>query len=150
MSRKNFLLASLIVLFTVLSGLISPKLAAQPTPFQTTVAINIDNFNFTPVPIPTGYRLLVQYVSLSGATQTSGAYVQPIIILGSNVNGGPQTLYYFVPPESTAVPGQYYMSQPTAIYADSLVASPAFAGFTPTFMSFNFVISGVLEKIPPK
>jgi hypothetical protein len=57
-------------------------------------------------------------------------------------------LYYFGPNPSATTPGQYYFAQQTTIYADTLSLSPAFAGFTPTFMSFNVVISGHLISIP--
>jgi hypothetical protein len=117
-------------------------------PFQVTVPIDINNFNFTPVTIPTGQRLVVDYISMSGAAQTSGTDVQPIIILSSSVAGNPNALYYIAPPQSGTVPGQYYHTEKATIYADSLSVSPAFAGFTPTFMSFNVVISGHLISNP--
>jgi hypothetical protein len=124
--------------------------AAQtaPVPFVVTVPININNFNFTPVAIPAGKRLVIDFISMSGAAQTSGAYVQPIIILSATLQGGSQNLFYFAPLQDPNVPGQYYSSQQTTIYADTLSASPAFAGFTPTFMSFSVVISGHLIAAP--
>jgi hypothetical protein len=117
--------------------------------FQVTVPINaITNFNYTPVAIPKGKRLVVQNVSLSGAAQTAGAYIQPIVILGATLSGGPLNYHYFAPNPSVTDPGQYYMSTPTTIYADTLEVGPAFAGFTPTFQSFNVVITGYLVDLP--
>jgi hypothetical protein len=117
-------------------------------PFQVTVPININNFNYTPVTIPTGKRLVVDYISMSGAAQTNGTDVQPIIIFNSSVAGNPECLYYVAPPQSSSVPGQYYHTEKATIFADSLSVSPAFAGFTPTFMSFSVVISGHLISLP--
>jgi hypothetical protein len=115
--------------------------------FQVTVPINIDNFNFTSVTIPAGMRLVVQDVSFSGAAQTNGADVQPIIIFSATLGAGSANLRYFAPNPSATVPGQYYGDYPTTLYADTLEVSPAFAGFTPTFMSFNVVITGYLVNV---
>jgi hypothetical protein len=115
--------------------------------FQVTVPINIDNFNFTQVAIPSGMRLVVQDVSLSGTAQTSGADVQPIIILSATLGAGSANLRYFAPSPSATVPGQYYADYPTTVYADTLEVSPAFSGFTPTFMAFNIVITGYLVNV---
>jgi len=116
--------------------------------FQTTVPISITNFNFTVVPIPAGKRLVIQNVSLSGATQTEGPYVQPIIILSTTLGSGTANLRYFAPLEDPKVPGQYYQDFETTVYADTLTASPAFSGYTPSFMSFNLVITGYLVDLP--
>jgi hypothetical protein len=117
--------------------------------FQVTVPININNFNFTSVTIPAGYRLVIQNVSLSGAAQTNGADVQPIIIFSSTLGANSSNLRYFGPNPSATVPGQYYADYETTMYADTLSVSPAFAGFTPTFMAFNVVITGYLVAPPP-
>jgi hypothetical protein len=117
--------------------------------FQTTVAININNFNNTPVAIPAGKRLVIQNVSLSGAAQTtSGPYVQPIIILSATLGSGAANLRYFAPIQDPNDPGQFYKDFETTVYADKLEASPAFAGYTPSFMSFNVVITGYLVELP--
>jgi hypothetical protein len=132
----------------------SANLLAQTTDpalnaFQVTVNVNIDNFNFTTVTIPAGQRLVIQDISLSGAAQTSGAYVQPIVILSSTLGAGAANLRYFGPNPSATDPGQYYADYPTTLYADTLEVSPAFAGYTPTFMSFNVVITGYLVNLTP-
>jgi hypothetical protein len=117
--------------------------------FQVTVPINITNFNYTAVTIPAGQRLVIQDISLSGAAQTNGADVQPIIIFSSTLGGEPANLRYFAPNPSATVPGQYYADFATTLYADTLSVSPAFAGFTPTFMAFNVVITGYLVDLTP-
>jgi hypothetical protein len=117
--------------------------------FQVTVPININNFSYTPVTIPAGQRLVIQDISLSGAAQTSGADLQPIIIFSSTLGSEAANLRYFGPSPSATVPGQYYADYATTMYADTLEVSPAFAGFTPTFMSFNVVITGYLVSLTP-
>ena len=116
--------------------------------FAVTENVNINNFVYTPVTIPAGKRLVIQNVSLSGAAQTLGAYVQPIVILNASINSAPANLYYFGPNPSATDPGQYYLNAPTTIYADTLSVGPAFAGYTPTFLSFNVVITGYLVELP--
>jgi hypothetical protein len=160
---KNRLLtfAGALALFAVLGKFYAPPLMAQVKaamvqdvdqparqPFQVTVPINITSFTYTPVTIPTGKRLVVDYISMSGAAQTAGAYIQPIIILSSAVAGNPSALYYIAPQQSGTAPGQFYHTEQAAIFADSLSVSPAFAGYTPTFMAFNVVISGHLVSVP--
>jgi len=149
MRNKLSMLAGTLVL-GVLGLCLAQPVAAQtaPVPFVVTVPININNFNFTQVTIPAGKRLVIDYVSMSGAAQTSGTDVQPIIILAATLQGGSQNLFYFAPVQDPNVPGQYYEHDQTTIYADTLYASPAFAGFTPSFMSFNLVISGHLIAAP--
>ena len=117
---------------------------AARAPFVVTVPININNFTYTPVAIPAGQRLVIDYISYSGAAQTSGAYVQPIILLSVGVANNPSATYYFGSNPSSTAPGQYYHSEPATIYADTLQVGPAFAGYTPSFMSFSLVITGHL------
>ncbi len=116
--------------------------------FEVTVPININNFNFTTVTIPTGKRLVIQNVSMSGAAQTAGADVQPICILALTIGDSAQILRYFAPLEDPQVSGQYYQEWETTMYADTLEVSPAFSGYTPSFMSFNVVITGYLVSMP--
>jgi hypothetical protein len=132
------------VLAQVRAALVQDVDQPARAPFQVTVTVNVDNFVETPVPIPAGKRLVVDFVSLSGAAQTAGPYIQPIVVLTSTVAGGANNSYYFGPTQSTTAPGQYYLNQPATIFADTLAASPAFAGYTPTFLGFNVVISGHL------
>ncbi|MFC3650799.1 hypothetical protein ACFONN_04535 [Dyella humi] len=115
---------------------------------QVTVQVNINNFTFTPVSIPSGKRLVVQSVNLSGAATTAGAYVQPIVVAASKLGSGSFNYSYFGPNPSVVDPTQFYASYPTTIYADTLMVGPAFAGYTPTFMAFNVVINGYLVDAP--
>jgi hypothetical protein len=159
---KNRLLtfAGALALLAVLGKFYAPPLMAQVraalvqdvdqparAPFQYTATVNITNFTYTAIPIPAGKRLVIDYVSLEGAAQTTGAYVQPIVILSSTVAGN-NSLYYMAPQQSTVAAGQYYKSEQVKIYADSLSVSPAFAGYTPTFLIFNVTISGHLITVP--
>ena len=116
--------------------------------FQVTVPINVTNFNFTPITIPTGKRLVIQNVSMSGAAQTNGADVQPIIIFATTLGTETSNNRFFAPLEDPQVPGQYYADFETTMYADTLSVSPAFSGYTPTFMAFNVVITGFLVSMP--
>jgi len=114
-------------------------------PFQVTVTVNpVANFNYTQVAIPAGKRLVIDYVSISGAAFSNSGAIQPIVILNSTLGGGQNSLYYLAPPANASLPTQYYMAQPTTIYADTLYVGPAFAGFTPTFDVMSVVISGHL------
>jgi hypothetical protein len=157
MKNKLLTFAGVLALVGVLGKFYAPPLLAQAraalvqdvdqparAPFQVTVPVNINNFNFTPVSIPAGHRLVIDYIAMAGAAQTTGADIQPIILLSSSVAGGSNNLYYIAPQQSGTVPGQYYHTEKATIYADSLSVSPAFAGFTSSFMSFNVVISGHL------
>jgi hypothetical protein len=161
MKNKLLTFAGALALFGVLGNFYAPPLMAQTraalvqdvdqaarAPFQVTVPVDVTNFTYTPVSIPSGKRLVVDFISLSGAAGTSGAYLQPIILLSSSVAGGAAALYYIAPQQSGGAPGQYYHSEKTTIYADSLNVGPAYAGFTPTFMIFSVVISGHLVSIP--
>ena len=117
---------------------------AARAPFQVSVPINVSNFTYTPVAIPPGRRLVIDYISYSGAAQTSGAYVQPILLMSVGVANNPSVVYYFGSDPSATAPGQYYHSENVTIYADTLSVAPAYAGYTPTFMAFNLVITGHL------
>jgi hypothetical protein len=160
MKNRLFTLAGALALIAVLGKFYATPLMAQAraalvqdvdqparAPFQATVPVNISNFTFTNVPVPAGKRLVVDFLAINGAAQTSGAYIQPIVILSSTVAGS-SSMFYFAPQQSTVAPGQYYDTRQATIYADTLSVSPAFAGFTPTFMSFNVNISGHLVSVP--
>lgn len=154
MKIKRIILTGTLALCGTLATLLPSQVQAQTNAditnhaFAVTVPININNFTFTPVAIPAGKRLVIQNVSLSGAAETTGAYVVPIIILAATLGSESQNLYYYAPTPYPTDPSQYYLSQPTTVYADTLYASPAFAGFTPSFMSFNVVITGYLVDAP--
>ena len=166
LATKTLLGIGALALVATLGTLFGPKAVKAATallvqdidqparaPFATTVSLNaVTNFNYTQVPIPTGQRLVIDYVSISGAAQSvvnnTVEPIQPIIILNTSVAGGPANLYYLAPPQNNQLSTQFYMAQPTTIYADTLEVGPAFAGFTPTFDVFNVVISGHLISNP--
>ena len=157
MKNRLITLAAALVLFAVVGRFYAKPVMAQVraalvqdtdqparAPFQVTVPVNVNNFVYTSVPIPAGKRLVIDFVAFNGAAQTAGANIQPIILLSSSVAGGPASTYYFGPNQSTTTAGQYYANNPVTIYSDSLAVGPAFAGYTPTFLSFNVIISGHL------
>src|SRR6185312_12440234 len=86
----------------------------------------------------------VRATFIQDVDQPARAPFQPIVLVTASVAGNNAVSYYFGPNPSATDPGQYYASYPTTIYADSLSVSPAFAGYTPTFDSFNVNISGHL------
>lgn len=147
--RKLWTVARLCALAGVLAFTSAHRLAAQdfPIPFVVTVPVNVNNFVYTQVAIPQGNRLVIDFIALSGAAQATNGPIQPIVILNASVGGASSNLFYFGPTPSATVPGQYYMSEKTVIYADSLSVSPAFAGYTPSFLAFNVVISGHLISL---
>ena len=121
---------------------------AARAPFQATVTLDFNNFVYTPVPIPAGQRLVVEYVSISGAAQSNNGPVQPIVLLSSSVAGNPGATFYMGPTPAATLPTQYYHAQPTTIYADSLQIGPGYAGYTPSYLILNVVVSGHLIAIP--
>jgi hypothetical protein len=155
MKFRRIVCALTFALLSSFAVLTPANLLAQNSPnpalnaFQVTVPININNFTYTQVTIPAGYRLVIQNVSLSGAAQTAGTDVQPIILFSSSLGTAAANLRYFGPSPSATVPGQYYADIPTTLYADTLAVAPAFSGYTPTFMSFNVVITGYLVNLTP-
>ncbi len=160
MKNRLLTLAGTLALIAVLGKFYATPLMAQVraalvqdvdqparAPFQVTVPININNFTFTNVPIPAGHRLVIDMISMSGAAQTAGQDLQPIVLFSNTVAGSNSTIY--MPGiQSSTVPGQYYSNQPVTMYSDSLSLAPAYAGFTPTFFSFNVTITGHLISLP--
>jgi hypothetical protein len=116
--------------------------------FQTTVQLNVNNFTYTSVAIPTGKRLVVQNINIYGAAQTTGAYVVPIAIIASGLGSSNYNYTYYSPTPSLVDSTQFYQNYQTTFYADSLQVGPAFAGFTPSFMALNVAISGYLVDAP--
>lgn len=154
MKTHRIVLAGLLTLCGTVAACLPARLQAQTNSdiaknaFEVTVTVNINNFVYTPVAIPAGKRLVVQNVNLSGAATTSGAYVVPIVILSSTIGSGTANLSYFSPNPYVTDPSQFYEDKQTTVYADTLQVAPAFAGFTPTFMEFNVVITGYLVDLP--
>ena len=121
---------------------------AARAPFQATVTLDFNNFVYTPVPIPAGQRLVIEYVSISGAAQSNNGPVQPIALLSTSLAGNPSASFYLAPTPAAALPTQFYHAQPTTIYADSLQIGPGYAGYTPSYLILNVVVSGHLIAIP--
>ncbi len=117
-------------------------------PFQTTVSLNFSTSTlFVSVPIPSGKRLVIDYVSVSGAAASNSGAIQPVIILESSVAGSPSVNYYLQQTQSPLVTSQYASAGPMTIYSDSLAVAFAYSGFAPTapgFAVFNVCISGHL------
>ncbi len=144
------MVARLFAVAGVLGVSSAHRVAAQdvPIPFVVTEQVNVNNFTNTTVAIPQGMRLVIDYISLSGAAQSNSGPIQPVVILNAQLDGGASNAFYFEPPQSATVSGQYYLSEKTVIYADSLTVGPAFSGYTPSFLVFNVVISGHLIPLP--
>jgi len=114
-------------------------------PFQTTVSLNLSTSTlFVSVPIPPGKRLVIDYVSVSGAAASNSGAIQPVIILESAVAGSPSVNYYLSQNQSPLVTTQFQSAAPMTIYSDSLAVAFGYSGFTPSFAVFNVSISGHL------
>jgi hypothetical protein len=131
--------------------------AANPVPVQGVDAKNAVQYDLAlgygsqPVPIPSGQRLVVDFVTINGVAQSLSGPIQPSIIFQSSLNGGSPTNFYLEPgPSPVNIPGenQLYLAQPLKVYADSLYVSGGFAGFDPSTFIFNVAISGHLVPIP--
>ena len=140
---------------SVVTTAVTPKAAivkdidlAARAPFQASVLVDFNNFVYTPVPIPAGQRLVIEYVSISGAAQSNNGPVQPIVLLATSLADNPSAAFYLAPTPATALPTQFYHAQPTTLYADSLQIGPGYAGYTPSYLILNVVVSGHLIAIP--
>ena len=153
MKINRFVLTGILAVCGTLATFLPANVQAQTNSniahdaFEVSVTVNVNNFVWTPIPIPAGKRLVVQNVNLSGAATTAGAYVQPIVILDATIGTAPYTLHYYAPSRSVADLTQWYEDKQTTVYADTLAVGPAFAGYTPTFMAFNVVITGYLVDL---
>lgn len=154
MKISRSFLAGIFVLLGTLAALRPSSVRAQTNvdieknAFQATMQVNINNFTFTPVAIPSGKRLIVQSINLAGAATVTSGFVQPIVIAASALGSGSYNYSYFGPNPSVVDPTQFYAAYQTTIYADKLSIGPAFAGYTPSFMAFNVVINGYLVDAP--
>ncbi len=113
-------------------------------PFQATVQFSGTNLASIPVSIPSGKRLVIDFVAINGTTASAGGQIQPVFLIQSSVAGSPTTSFYLEPPLNSTQGQQFYTAQPLTIYADSLSVSDAYSGFAPSFMAFNVNISGHL------
>ncbi|WP_114241003.1 hypothetical protein [Dyella sp. C9] len=153
MNINRSFLAGTIALLGIAAALHPSNLLAQTNAdiakdaFQTTVQINLNNFNYTAVTIPSGKRLVVQSVNIAGFAATTGAYVQPVIVVASELGSNGYNYDYFAPQPSTD-PTEFYGAYPTTIYGDALMIGPAFSGYTPNSMALGVEISGYLVDVP--
>jgi hypothetical protein len=155
--KRTMLVLGALAVIVVFVATVTPKaahaLAAalvqdvdQPAraPFQAAFTVTSVS-GFTPVTIPAGKRLVIDFINIGGEATTNGTYVQPVVILRSTL-GGVITDYNFAPTPSPA-PTEYYLNLPTTIYTDNLSLGTGFNGSTPLFIGFDVVISGHLINV---
>ena len=155
MKHKLLMLAGVLAVVAVLGGFYGKPVAAE---IRGLLVQDVDqparaNFQWThlftaatpdqTVTIPTGYRLVIDYVNAQGDVSPSG--IQPEIVLyvpASNVL--PQ--YYLYLEQSAAVPDHFSGSWPVTIYADTLKVGTAYCstGPSPSTLSLTVAISGHL------
>jgi hypothetical protein len=118
--------------------------------FQTdlTLGIGAGQSAFLGVSIPAGRRLVVEYVTLSGAASSLSGAIQPVVLFESSLSGGGAANFYVKPDPSSLLPGQFYHSEQVKIYADTLNLALGYAGFSPFVLVFNVAISGHLVAAP--
>jgi hypothetical protein len=131
---------------------------ANPVPTQSVDAKNAFQanliglgFSSQQITIPSGQRLVVDFVGINGAANSLSGPIQPSIILQSSLNGGGAANYYLQPGSSPInIPGanQLYLAQQVKVYADTLTVATGYAGFAPSTFVFNIAISGHLIPIP--
>ena len=114
-------------------------------PFQATVVVTLNNFRNQGVPIPSGKRLVVEYVTIAGGTCCGSS--QPLILLNASLNGAAATTFYLQPVQSEVAQNQFYKSEMMKIYADELSVGFGWSGGTPSQLASNVAISGHLVDI---
>ena len=132
------------VLAQVRAALVQDVDQPARAPFQVVVPINVTNFTSTPVSIPSGKRLVIEFVNMSCGASAANNVIQPIGLISSTVAGNSPVNFYMAPTVSPTDSGQFYQSWPVSIYADSPSVSPALAGYEPSFLACNVAISGHL------
>jgi hypothetical protein len=68
--------------------------------FQPNVTLSITGTESTGISIPAGYRLVVDFVTISGTSQAIGGGIQPVVIFTSTVGATPTVGYYIQPVQS--------------------------------------------------
>jgi len=114
-------------------------------PFQATVIVNLNNFRNQSVAIPEGKRLVVEYVTIAGATCCTST--QPLILFNASLKGAAATTYYLQPVISEVANYQFYKSEVMKIYADQLSVGFGWSGYNPSQLSSNVAISGHLVDL---
>jgi hypothetical protein len=159
MKNKLLTLAGVLALLGVLGKFYARPVMAQVraalvqdidqparAPFQASVQLTFGGTVQVPVSIPSGERLVVESVNVSGGGFSAGGGVQPVALLEAGVAGNPVVNYYFAPSESPLANDEFYGSWPAAIYADSLVIGMGYAGYVPNSLGLTVRISGHLIK----
>jgi hypothetical protein len=123
--------------------------AAGRAPYQAQALLSLASpvASFT---IPAGYRLVVEEVNIGGTAGGGTGPTQPIVLAYPYTAANGQVPYYFATNPSTIVSGienQYYADFPVHQYAESYGVGLGFAGYPPSFMSFNVTVSGHLIAI---
>jgi hypothetical protein len=114
--------------------------------FQTMLNLSLSGTSGTGISIPSGKRLVIDYVSTAGSGPSAGT--QPYIAIFTTVGGGPSVTYTLTPTQSPLAPQQFQHSEKVAIYGDTAFVTLAYAGNTPGFLVANVSISGHLIDIP--
>jgi hypothetical protein len=114
--------------------------------FQTSMNLSFTGTSGSGISIPSGKRLVIDYVSAAGSGPPSGT--QPYITIFTTVGGGPSISYTLTLTQSPIAIQQFQHSEKVAIYGDTAFVSLAFAGTTPGFLNANVSISGHLIDIP--
>jgi hypothetical protein len=114
--------------------------------FQAMVNLSFSGTSGQGLVIPTGKRLVIDYVSIAGSGPSAGT--QPYIEIFTTLGGGPSVNYTLTPTQSPIAIQQFQHSEQTAIYGDTVFVSLAFAGNTPPFLTVGVAISGHLIDIP--
>lgn len=126
--------------------------------FQATVQLDVNGITgplSAQIPIPSGQRLVIEFVEANGTAAAAGGGVQPEVILFSTLNpvvGGqssPTVSYNFYLDQSLTVPTQFKVASPVKIYADQLSVGIGYAGFQPTYLQYGVSISGYLVNVTP-
>jgi hypothetical protein len=129
--------------------------SANPVPTQDVDAKNAFQTQLTvtfgeapqQISIPSGQRLVVDFVTINGDLFGDGS-TQPVIVFSSALTGGGSAGYYLTPVATVSGLSQLTLAQPVKIYADTLFVEGGYAGVTPTGFSLGVAISGHLVPIP--
>ncbi len=71
--------------------------------FQASITLGLTS---QPISIPSGQRLVVDFVTVSGVANSLSGAIQPTIVLSSTLNGGAPVHYYLDPaPTPVTIPG---------------------------------------------
>jgi hypothetical protein len=119
--------------------------------FQTELSVTTPNVAL-PVAIPSGQRLVIDFISIVGGASSLSGPIQPEIAFQSHLTGGASATYYFDPgPTPVNFPNAIHLAQPVKVYADTLTVVFRALGsevFPPNIYVMTVGISGHLVPIP--